>query len=362
MTLKILHYVDENNLTWARPWLQLIKYLEDKGLQNHILCRPGGSLDKHVIENSIGLSTYKPLISALPHLCPGVSSIIKEIRPDIIHTRLSSAAMIGGYWGKRMGVPVVSTIDKYPKKKYYLDSDKLIPCSSAVASHMQSLGFAESDMELIYNPVNVDEYRRDLQKRKQFRDTNGIQETDLVILGAGRLVDWKGFDTLLAACSVISENSDSTRSWKLWLAGDGPERQNLESYVKSTSNLESKVKFWGFVDDIRPLMWASDLFVLPSHNEPFGLVLLEAMACGLPVITTSSGGPLDIVSKDTGWFFKAGDVHALAKRLAKVLQIDDLSYYSEMAKVKADNFSVQKIGDQTLRFYETVLSERDNIS
>ena len=53
MTLKILHYVDENNLTWARPWLQLIKYLEDKGLQNHILCRPGESLDKQVIENNI---------------------------------------------------------------------------------------------------------------------------------------------------------------------------------------------------------------------------------------------------------------------------------------------------------------------
>ncbi|MEN8231874.1 MAG: glycosyltransferase family 4 protein [Thermodesulfobacteriota bacterium] len=355
MTLKILHYVDENNLTWARPWLQLIKYLEDKGLQNHILCRPGGSLDKHVIENNIGLSTYKPLISSLPHLCPGVSAIIKEIRPDIIHTRLSSAAMIGGYWGKRMGVPVVSTIDKYPKKKYYKQSTKLIPCSNAIATHMRKQGFSDSGMQVIFNPVNVDEYRRDLQKRKHFRDTNGIQETDFVILGAGRFVDWKGFDTLLEACSLLESKLASVQNWKIWLAGDGPERQNLESYVKSSPNLGSKVRFWGFVDDIRPLMWASDLFVLPSHNEPFGLVLLEAMACGLPVITTSSGGPLDIVSKDTGWLFKAGDVHALAKRLTKVLQIDDLSYYSEMAKVKADNFSVEKIGEQTLRFYETVI-------
>jgi glycosyltransferase involved in cell wall biosynthesis len=359
--LKILHYVDENNLAWARPWLQLIKYLEEKGLQNHILCRPGGSLDNYVIENKIGLSTYKPFISSLPQICQGISSIIKATRPDIIHTRLSSAAMIGGYWGKRLGIPVISTIDKYPKKKYYRQCAKLIPCSNSIADHMKIQGFSDSDMLVIFNPVNVDEYRRDLQKRKQFRDANGIQDTDFIILGAGRFVDWKGFDTLLEACLLLSDQSGSSRSWKLWLAGDGPERQNLESYVKLTPKFASNIKFWGFVDDIRPLMWASDLFVLPSHNEPFGLVLLEAMASGLPVIATSTGGPLDIVSKESGWFFKAGDVETLANRLATVLRIDDLSYYSQVAQVTAEKFSVEKIGDQTIRFYENVLREKQNV-
>ena len=361
MTLKILHYVDENNLTWGRPWLQLIKYLEDKGLQNHVLCRPGGSLEKYVADNSIGLSTYKPLISALPHLCPGVAAIIKRIKPDIIHTRLSSAAMIGGHWGRRLHIPVVSTIDKYPKKKYYKQSTKLIPCSAAIADHMQKQGFSDSDMQVIFNPANVAEYSRDLQKRKHYRDASGIQDTDFVFLGAGRFVDWKGFDTLLEACSALSNNSDCTRNWKLWLAGDGPERQNLEAYVHSSPNLGAKVKFWGFVDDIRPLMWASDLFILPSRNEPFGLVLLEAMASGLPVIATSSGGPLDLVSVDSGWLFSAGDVQALAQRLAAVLNMSDLRSYSQAAQVRAGNFSVEKIGDQTIRFYESVIREKQTV-
>jgi glycosyltransferase involved in cell wall biosynthesis len=360
--LKILHYVDENNLTWARPWLQLIKYLEDKGLQNHILCRPGGSLDKHVIENNIGLSTYKPLISSLPQLCPGVSAIIKEIRPDIIHTRLSSAAMIGGYWGKRMGVPVVSTIDKYPKKKYYLNSDKLIPCSSAIADHMKKQGFFDSDMQVIFNPVSESEYDRDVQQRKKIRDANGIQETDFVILGAGRLVDWKGFDTLLKACLILESRSASAQNWKVWLAGDGPERQKLELFVESSPEMRSRVKFWGFVDDIRPLMWASDLFVIPSHNEPFGLVLLEAMACGLPVVATSIGGPLDIVSKDSGWFFDPGDTQRLAIILDSILNNRDLQHFSIAAQLRAQSFSVEKIGEQTLRFYETVIRDKQNIS
>jgi len=356
--LKILHYVDENNLVWARPWLQLVNYLENKGVQNHILCRPGGSLGKHVINSNIGLSTYKPLISALPHLCLGIPAIIRKIKPDLIHTRLSSAAMIGGYWGNRTGVPVVSTIDKYPKKKYYKHSEKLIPCSSAIADHMKKQGFSDSDMQVIFNPVDVDEYRRDPQTRINFRAKHGINETDFVILGAGRLVEWKGFDTLLGACLKLESKSAAVRDWKLWLAGEGPERQKLEALVALSPFLKSRVKFWGFVNDIRPLMWSSDLFVLPSDNEPFGLVLLEAMACGLPVISTSSGGPLDIVSRDSGWFFDAGDTQKLADILDSLIENSNLQQYSKAAQLKSEKFSVKTIGDQTIQFYESVIRKK----
>jgi glycosyltransferase involved in cell wall biosynthesis len=358
--LKILHFVDENNLTWDRPWLQLLKYLESRGTENHILCRPGGTLGKNATEINIRLFTYKPLVSWLPQVCLGVRSVFNEVKPDIVHTRLSSAALIGGFWGSRMHMPVVSTIDKYPKKKYYTQSTKLIPCSNAIADHMKKQGFSDSDMQVIFNPVNVQEYRRDRQQRQQIRDANDIKATDLVILGAGRFVDWKGFDTLLEACSLLERKSRSVRDWKLWLAGEGPERQKLESFARSSENLCSRVKFWGFVDDIRQLMWAADLFVLPSHNEPFGLVLLEAMACGLPVIATDSGGPLDMLPKGSGWFFQAGDAQALAENLATVIYTEDLGNFSLLAQAAAENFSVEKIGEQTIRFYESVLREKQN--
>ena len=360
--MKILHYVDENNLTWGRPWLQFIKYLESCGIENHILCRPGGTLGKNVSDNNIGLLTYKPLISGLPQVCLGVRSAFNKIKPDIVHSRLSSAALLGGFWGSRMHIPVVSTIDKYPKKKYYMQSTKLIPCSNAIADHMKKQGFSESDMQVIFNPININEYLRDNQQRRNVRDANGIKDTDLVILGAGRFVDWKGFDTLLEACSLLETKPGALRDWKLWLAGEGPERQKLEILGRSTVSLSSKLKFWGFVDDIRQLMWAADLFVLPSHNEPFGLVLLEAMACGLPIIATSSGGPLDMVSDGSGWLFEAGDVQALVENLATVLRTDDLSNYSRLALAAAENFSVEKIGDQAIRFYESVLSEKQDVS
>jgi glycosyltransferase involved in cell wall biosynthesis len=357
--LKILHYVDENNLVWARPWLQLINYLESRGLQNHILCRPGGSLGKHVLENRIGLSTYKPLISAVPLLCLGLSRIIKEIKPDLIHTRLSSAAMIGGYWGKRMGIPVISTIDKYPKQKYYLNSDKLIPCSSAVASHMRRHGFTDTDMKLIYNPVDINEYRRDFSQRQDFRRKHNIDAGDFIILGAGRFVDWKGFDSLIKACSTLLKTNGIKNNWKLWLVGDGPE---MPAYKKDVSDfhLEEKITFWGFQSDIKQFLWAADLFVQPSREpEGFSLMLLEAMAAGLPAVATAIGGTLDIIDNDqSGWVFKPDDVQRLAAILHRVLLSDTVKDYAGNAEKKAENFSVETIGDQTVRFYESVLRKK----
>ena len=354
--MKILHYVDENYLVWAKPWLQLIKYLENAGVQNHILCRPGGTLGTYVQENSLDLSTYKPLISSLPHFCLGISTIIKRIKPDILHTRLSSAAMIGGYWGKRIGLPVVSTIDKYPKKKYYLKSDKLIPCSSAVANHMKSQGFSESDMELIYNPVDIDFYHKDLNQRENFRREHNIAQNDFIILGAGRFVDWKGFDSLIKACSIIHNTKEIKKNWELWLVGDGPEMLDYKKCV-SDFDIKEKTIFWGFQNDIKQFLWAADLFVQPSREpEGFSLMLLEAMAAGLPAIATAIGGTLDIIDDDqSGWLFEPDDVQKLVAILQRILLEDTLKDYSGRAQAKAANFSIGKIGEQTIRFYKNVI-------
>jgi len=357
--VKILHYVDENYLVWAKPWLQLIKYLEIAGVQNHILCRPGGTLGQYVQENNIGLSTYKPLVSSLPLLCLGIPGLIKRIKPDILHTRLSSAAMIGGYWGKRIRLPVVSTIDKYPKKKYYLKSDKLIPCSAAVASHMRSQGFSEDDMELIYNPVDVDVYRRDLIQREVFRQKHNIEQDDFVILGAGRFVDWKGFDSLVKACATIKKKKEIRKNWKLWLVGDGPEMLNYQKNV-SDFNLQDRTIFWGFQSDIKQFLWAADLFVQPSREpEGFSLMLLEAMAAGLPAAATAIGGTLDIVDDgQSGWLFEPDDVQKLAAILNMVLQEETLKEYSDRAQMTAANFSIDTIGEQTLLFYKKIIHSK----
>jgi glycosyltransferase involved in cell wall biosynthesis len=354
--VKILHYVDENYLVWAKPWLQLIKYLENAGVQNHVLCRPDGTLALYVLENHIELSTYKPPVSSLPYLCLGIAGLLKRIKPDIIHTRLSSAAMIGGYWGKRMDIPVVSTIDKYPKRKYYLNSDKLIPCSTAVASHMRRQGFSEADMELIYNPVEIDLYRRNLPRRESFRRGHDIALDDFIILGAGRFVDWKGFDSLIKACQILHQSDKVGKNWKLWLVGDGPEMMNYQERVSDTG-LKDRTTFWGFQSDIKQFLWAADFFVQPSREpEGFSLMLLEAMAAGLPAAATAIGGTLDIIDDEqSGWLFDPDDVQSLVTILRKVLLVDNLKDYSEKAQAKAAIFSIDTIREQTILFYRNIV-------
>jgi len=267
--------------------------------------------------------------------------------------------MIGGYWGKRLGIPVVSTIDKYPKKKYYLDCDKLIPCSSAVASHMKSLGFSESAMEMIYNPVDMVEYSRDISRRKAFRRKYNINEHDFVILGAGRFVDWKGFDSLIRACSLLRKETEIEKNWHLWLVGDGPEMSRYKKCA-SESNVSDKTTFWGFQNEIKQFLWAADLFVQPSREpEGFSLMLLESMAAGLPAIATAIGGTLDIIDDNqSGWLFEPGDIQKLSVILKKLLKAESLAKYTYNARRKAENFSVETIGEQTIRFYETLLQEK----
>ena len=329
--------------------------MEKCGIQNHILCRPGGTILELLKNVNIPVTTYKPLVSWVPQFCLTIPMILKKIAPDIIHTRLSSAAMIAGYWGSKMQIPVVSTMDIYAKKKYYMNSTKLIACSSAILHHLENLEFNTSDLELIHNAVNVEEYRKKNLERQKIRETLQINESDFVILGAGRLVHIKGFDTLIKACSLLNEKSGIGKKWKLWLVGDGTEMANLKKLVADLE-LDNKTTFWGFQIDVKPFLWASDLFVLPSHNEPFGLVLLEAMASGLPPVATSVGGALDLMKNNfSDWLFEPNDAEMLFKKILSCMNIKKPDEFSRIAQRTAANFSVEKIGNQTIKFYKKTI-------
>jgi len=226
---------------------------------------------------------------------------------------------------------------------------------------MKSLGFPESAMKMIYNPVDMAEYSRDISSRRDFRRKHNINEHDFIILGAGRFVDWKGFDSLIKACSLLLKEPEIEKNWRLWLVGDGPE---ITTYKKCADeyNMLEKTTFWGFQSDIKEFLWAADLFVQPSREpEGFSLMLLEAMAAGLPAIATAIGGTLDIIDDNqSGWLFKPDEVQTLFTILQKILLGGALDFYSNNARLQAEKFSVEEIGEQTIRFYESVMRQKQN--
>jgi glycosyltransferase involved in cell wall biosynthesis len=349
--MKILHYADENLLSWAVPWLQLLEGLETVGLQNVIACRPGGTLEGLARGRGFEVVTYRPSLQSIPALCRGFGKIVSNVKPDLIHTRLSSAALIGGYWGKKAGIPVVSTVDKYPKGKYYQNTDLLFACSNAVASHMYAEGFSREQVVVVHNPVETSRYKRDAGTRTRFRREQGVEGDDLVILGAGRLVDWKGFDLLIRAFSRVQ----APRSC-LWIVGSGPEEGKIREEIERTG---ARARLFPFAEDIRSHLWAADVFAQPSTEpEGFSLMLLEAMSAGLPVIATRIGGTTDILRNGfDGWAIEPASEAALETALKKVLDADReaLALLGRNSEERSGEFSISTLARKTLSLYETVL-------
>jgi N-acetyl-alpha-D-glucosaminyl L-malate synthase BshA len=118
----------------------------------------------------------------------------------------------------------------------------------------------------------------------------------------------------------------------LVLAGDGPERPRVEEEVRSLG-LSEDVRFAGTPNDLLPLLRAADLFLLPSASESFGLAALEALACGVPVVGSRTGGLPEVVG-DAGALYEPGDVDAMA--LAAVRILGDIAEHSRLRKLARD--------------------------
>ena len=135
------------------------------------------------------------------------------------------------------------------------------------------------------------------------------------VVTIARLTASKNVGGLLTAFAAAYESGSVKMT--LTVVGDGPERARLERTARRLG-IGARVRFCGQVgrDTVRTLLWRSHAFVLPSHHETFGVVLLEAMATGLPVVATASGGPEDLVTPEAGLLVPPGDTDALADALA----------------------------------------------
>lgn len=359
--MKILHYVDENRLAWGETWIQLIKELSRQGVENHVVCKSGGTLAGRLADEGLSYDTCDVPVACLPLTAPKFGKIIDAVKPDIIHTRLSSAARIGGWWGKLKNIPVIQTVDKYPKAYYHTNATFLIACSQSIKDHMLSLGFSEELICVIANPIETAKYTRDYVVRELIRSEYGIQLDNKVIIAAGRFVEWKGFDVLIKAYFACckGENGDFAHKTKLFLLGDGEENAALRALVDSL-HLTGNVIMPGFVQDIRPYLWASDIFVLPSKEpEPFGIILLEAMASGLVPVATRAGGPLDIIEDGiNGWLVQTGKVDELSNKLNEaMLSEESLCSVSNAAVASMSRFDVSIVASNIINLYRNFWAE-----
>jgi N-acetyl-alpha-D-glucosaminyl L-malate synthase BshA len=145
---------------------------------------------------------------------------------------------------------------------------------------------------------------------------------------------------------------------KLLMIGDGPERQHAEELSKQLG-LYNEVRFLGKQEQMDEILSIADLFILPSQYESFGLAALEAMACGVPVISTNAGGLGEInINGETGYLSDVGDVTSMAENAIKILKNDDtLKHFKENAIAHAATFDKSKIVPMYEHLYEEVISK-----
>jgi L-malate glycosyltransferase len=164
----------------------------------------------------------------------------------------------------------------------------------------------------------------------------------------------KGMDTLLEALKICNESFPG--DFELTIGGDGTERRYLEKFCVD-HKLVNQVRFTGILnrEQVRQAMQSADAFVLPSRFEAFGVVYIEAMACGLPVIATRAGGPESFVKPGTGLLIEPNNPEELAKAIYHIkTNLND--YPSQFIRDYAEeNFSRKGIAEKYIALYKKIL-------
>jgi len=145
---------------------------------------------------------------------------------------------------------------------------------------------------------------------------------------------------------------------KLLMIGDGPERSKLQNLCRQIG-LCDEIRFLGKQNAVEELLAISDLFMLPSGNESFGLAALEAMACQIPVISTNVGGIPEVNTHgETGFMCNVGDIQAMADHAIELLSNDELHHkFCSNALARAREFDIDQILPQYESYYEDVISK-----
>ena len=226
----------------------------------------------------------------------------------------------------------------------FLASKKNVAVSPALARVMGSFGIPR----LTVIPDVVDEERF-------VAGSSMRSDHDFVFFSLCHLVAEKGVDDLLKAARLAMAELPAMR---LVIGGDGPMRENLEALAKHL-NIADRVSWLGQVDPAAaPSFYRScDAFILPSRGETFGVVYVEALACGKPVIATRCGGPEAIVHEGNGLLVPIGDVQAIASAMVKVARSSDRYNADDIRNDFMKRFSRPAVVGQLLTLYRSVLAE-----
>ena len=247
------------------------------------------------------------------------------------HNSLSTESIAMGNWQHRV-LPLMY-------RAFCRFADGVIAVSKGVADDMASAtGYPRDQIAVLYNPILFPGFEQKVAEpvsHPWFEDQVGP-----VFVGIGRLVAQKDFETLIRAFALV----DPARRARLLILGEGPLRVPLQQLAASL-HVSDRVDLIGFMANPLPYLRESTAMVMSSRYEGFGNVLVEAMACGTPVISTNCPyGPSEILADGKfGPLVPVGDPAALAQAMTRIL---DESVPSHVLRQRASEFNIDKVADE----------------
>jgi glycosyltransferase involved in cell wall biosynthesis/aminoglycoside phosphotransferase (APT) family kinase protein len=327
----IFFYTDSRVLGGAENAMFMLLGSLDRGAWEPTLLFEDAPEVEPLAERAAGLGVPVRRIPAMPlgpsgaRRVPGLVRLLRRERPDVFHAHMSSP--VACKWGLTAAVlarvpAVVGTVQvgayEPPNRSAYLQLralargvDRYLAVSREIAAELvEWLDWPAEKVEVVYNAVDIE--RVAVSAPPGLRAQLGGSETRQLVLTPARLNAQKGHDTLLEATAEVPDAL-------FLLAGDGPERGRLEARAAELGVAE-RVHFLGRREDVPQLLAACDVFALPSLYEGSSLAVLEAMAAGIPVVSSAIGGTEELIEDGrSGLLVPPDDAAALAAALRRLL-------------------------------------------
>jgi len=315
--------------------------------------RQGSWLDKSLSEAKIPHTTA-PFMGWFDFITKlYLKRLIAAQKPDLIQCWMNRATSM---MPKIKGIPLIGRLGGYYKLKNYTHADHLVANVKGIVHYLREAGWAENDITLVPNfagfpPKNFAETRDEVRR---YYD---IPKSATVLIASSRLHPHKGQETLLRAMAELPGNVYAI------LAGHGPDEDMLKALTK-TLQIEDRVRFVGWVDNISPLFGASDIFVVTSRVEPMGNVILHAWTHHLPLITSDATGPQEVVESGiTGLVYPIDNHQALAEKVKIFIEQPALAQTIADAGLQyvMAHYADDAIVEKYLALYHRLLAEEGTV-
>ena len=330
------------------------------------------ALSSNLHYHEVNVPDY-PLFKYEPYelaLSSKLYDVISKYEIDVLHVHYAIPHAYAAYMAKKIlnengyKIPIVTTlhgtditlVGNHPFYKpavtFSINKSDIVTCvSKSLMEDTREFFGIQRDIKVIPNFIDIDKYER----KHNNCEKNVISEGDEKII-----LHISNFRPLKRIIDVIKifKKINLEISSKLIMVGDGPEKKKAKDYLRK-NNLKNRVIFLGKTNEVDEILCSSDLFLLPSEKESFGLAALEAMALKVPVISTNIGGLSELnINGNSGYTSDIGDIDSMASNAKKILSDKSLKKkYRFQAFENAKKYDIKKI----IPLYESVYQEALNI-